>query len=108
MHHTRCGCSRSLAPASSTSWLPPLARRPAGAELFVEEGAHVFIQTRRQEALDDAVELIGRNVTGGQGDATDLDDLDRSYDTVKLVRHRQAGKGASVLGPAVRTTAGPS
>lgn len=27
----------------------------AGAKLFVEEGAHVFIQARRQEALDDAV-----------------------------------------------------
>jgi NAD(P)-dependent dehydrogenase (short-subunit alcohol dehydrogenase family) len=26
----------------------------AGAKLFVEEGAHVFIQARRQEALDDA------------------------------------------------------
>ncbi|MGW6929296.1 SDR family NAD(P)-dependent oxidoreductase [Lentzea sp. NPDC054927] len=25
----------------------------AGAKLFVEEGAHVFIQARRQEALDD-------------------------------------------------------
>jgi hypothetical protein len=27
----------------------------AGAKLFVEEGAHVFIQGRRPEALDDAV-----------------------------------------------------
>src|SRR3954470_7307985 len=55
----------------------------AGAKLFVEEGAHVFIQARRQEALDDAVELIGRNVTAVQGDAAELDDLDRLYDTVK-------------------------
>jgi NAD(P)-dependent dehydrogenase (short-subunit alcohol dehydrogenase family) len=55
----------------------------AGAKLFVEEGAHVFIQARRQEALDDAVKLIGRNVTAVQGDAADLDDLDRLYDTVK-------------------------
>jgi NADP-dependent 3-hydroxy acid dehydrogenase YdfG len=38
----------------------------AGATLFVEEGAHVFIQARRQEALDDAVKLIGRNVTAVQ------------------------------------------
>jgi NADP-dependent 3-hydroxy acid dehydrogenase YdfG len=37
-----------------------------GAKLFVEEGAHVFIQARRQEALDDADELIGRNVTAVQ------------------------------------------
>src|SRR3954451_22120134 len=55
----------------------------AGATLFVEEGAHVFIQARRQEALDGAVALIGRNVTAVQGDATDLDDLDRLYNTVK-------------------------
>src|SRR5450755_3327411 len=55
----------------------------AGAKLFVDEGAHVFISGRRQEALDEAVKLIGRNVTGVQGDAADLDDLDRLYDTVR-------------------------
>ncbi|MEU8628950.1 SDR family oxidoreductase [Streptomyces sp. NPDC048669] len=55
----------------------------AGAKLFVEEGAHVFITGRRQEALDDAVKVIGRNVTAVQGDAADLDDLDRLYETVK-------------------------
>lgn len=55
----------------------------AGAKLFVDEGAHVFITGRRQETLDEAVEQIGRNVTGVQGDAADLDDLDRLYDTVK-------------------------
>jgi NAD(P)-dependent dehydrogenase (short-subunit alcohol dehydrogenase family) len=55
----------------------------AGAKLFVDEGAHVFISGRRQEALDDAVELIGRNVTAVQGDAADLDDLDRLFDVVK-------------------------
>jgi NAD(P)-dependent dehydrogenase (short-subunit alcohol dehydrogenase family) len=55
----------------------------AGAKLFVDEGAHVFISGRRQEALDDAVKLVGRNVTGVQGDAADLDDLDRLFDTVK-------------------------
>ena len=30
----------------------------AGAKLFVDEGAHVFITGRRQEALDEAVKLI--------------------------------------------------
>ena len=55
----------------------------AGAKLFVDEGAHVFITGRRQDALDEAVKQIGRNVTGVQGDAADLDDLDRLYDTVK-------------------------
>ncbi len=55
----------------------------AGAELFVDEGAYVFISGRRQEALDEAVKLIGRNVTAVQGDAADLDDLDRLFDTVR-------------------------
>jgi NAD(P)-dependent dehydrogenase (short-subunit alcohol dehydrogenase family) len=55
----------------------------AGAKVFVDEGAHVFITGRRQEAVDEAVELIGRNVTGVQGDSADLGDLDRLFDTVK-------------------------
>jgi NAD(P)-dependent dehydrogenase (short-subunit alcohol dehydrogenase family) len=55
----------------------------ATAKLFVEEGAHVFITGRRQEALDEAVKTIGRKVTGVQGDAANLDDLDRLYDTVR-------------------------
>ncbi|MGW3284630.1 SDR family NAD(P)-dependent oxidoreductase [Streptomyces sp. NPDC001002] len=55
----------------------------AGAKLFVEEGAHVFITGRRQGALDDAVKVIGRNVTAVRGDAADLDDLDRLYETVR-------------------------
>jgi NAD(P)-dependent dehydrogenase (short-subunit alcohol dehydrogenase family) len=55
----------------------------AGAKLFVEEGAYVFISGRRKDALDEAIELIGRNVTGVQGDSANLDDLDRLYDTVK-------------------------
>jgi NAD(P)-dependent dehydrogenase (short-subunit alcohol dehydrogenase family) len=55
----------------------------ATAQLFVEEGAYVFITGRRQEALDEAVKLIGRNVTGVQGDAANLDDLDRLYEVVK-------------------------
>ena len=39
----------------------------AGAKLFVEEGAHVFIKARRQEALDDAVKLIGSNAGRSPG-----------------------------------------
>jgi NAD(P)-dependent dehydrogenase (short-subunit alcohol dehydrogenase family) len=54
----------------------------AGAKLFVDEGAHVFISGRRKDALDEAVKLIGGNVTGVQGDAANLDDLDRSFETV--------------------------
>src|SRR3984957_16212142 len=55
----------------------------AGAKLFVDEGAHVFISGRRKDALDQAVEQIGRNVTGVQGDSADLGDLDRLFDEVK-------------------------
>src|ERR1700684_1318660 len=55
----------------------------AGAKLFVDEGAHVFISGRRQQGVDEAVKLIGRNVTGVQGDSANLDDLDRLFDTVK-------------------------
>src|ERR1700761_912418 len=55
----------------------------AGAKLFVDEGAHVFITGRRKDALDQAVEQIGRNVTGVQGDSADLHDLGRLFDTVK-------------------------
>ena len=55
----------------------------AGATSFVEEGAHVFITGRRKDALEEAVERIGRNVTGVRADSADLDDLDRLYDTVK-------------------------
>jgi NAD(P)-dependent dehydrogenase (short-subunit alcohol dehydrogenase family) len=55
----------------------------ATAKLFVSEGAYVFITGRRQKELDDAVEHIGRNVTGVQGDVSKLADLDRLYETVK-------------------------
>src|ERR1700730_4509961 len=58
------------------------------ARRFVEEGAYVFITGRRQEALDEAVKLIGRNVTGVRGDAAKVDALDRLFDTVK----REKGK----------------
>jgi len=60
----------------------------ATAKLFVEEGAYVFITGRRQDALDKAVKARGRNVTGVQGDAGVLADLDRLYDVVK----REKGK----------------
>ena len=60
----------------------------ATAKLFVEEGAYVFITGRRQKQLDDAVKAIGRNVTGVQGDASSLADLDRLYETVKKQKGR--------------------
>ena len=54
----------------------------AAAKLFVKEGAYVFITGRRQKELDEAVEAIGSNVTGVQGDIAKLTDLDRLYEIV--------------------------
>jgi NAD(P)-dependent dehydrogenase (short-subunit alcohol dehydrogenase family) len=77
----------------------------ASAKRFVEEGAYVFITGRRQDALDEAVQLIGRNVTGVRGDAANLDDLDHLFDTVRNQKGKidilfaSAGKGEpAVLG----------
>jgi NAD(P)-dependent dehydrogenase (short-subunit alcohol dehydrogenase family) len=55
----------------------------ATAELFVSEGAHVFIMGRRQKELDEAVKAIGGNISGVQGDVAKLADLDRLYEAVK-------------------------
>jgi len=61
----------------------------ATAQLFVTEGAYVFITGRRQSELDAAVKQIGKNnVTGVQGDVSNLADLDRLYDTVKQQKGR--------------------
>lgn len=60
----------------------------ATAKLFVQEGAHVFITGRRQEALDQAVKEIGKNVTGVRGDAANLEDLDRLFEAVKKEKGR--------------------
>ncbi len=55
----------------------------ATAQRFVAEGAQVFITGRRQSELDKAVTLIGGNVTGVQGDVSNLADLDRLFETVR-------------------------
>ena len=55
----------------------------ATAKLFIEEGANAFITGRDKARLDKAVKEIGKNVTGVLGDAANLDDLDRLYDTVR-------------------------
>jgi NAD(P)-dependent dehydrogenase (short-subunit alcohol dehydrogenase family) len=55
----------------------------ATAKTFVAEGAYVFITGRRQKELDEAAKAIGKNVTGVQGDAGNLADLDRLFATVK-------------------------
>ena len=55
----------------------------ATAKRFVSEGAYVFITGRRQKELDVALSEIGKNVVGIQGDVSNLEDLDRLYNTVK-------------------------
>ena len=60
----------------------------ATAKLFVEEGAYVFITGRSQEMLDKAIKEIGKNVTGVQGDAGNLADLDRLFEIVKNEKGR--------------------
>jgi NAD(P)-dependent dehydrogenase (short-subunit alcohol dehydrogenase family) len=58
----------------------------ATANLFVKEGAYGFITGRRQKELDEAVNAIATNVSGVQGDAANLADLDRLYETVSQVK----------------------
>src|SRR5712691_8116104 len=60
----------------------------ATAKQFVNEGAHVFITARRNAQLAAAVKEIGRNVTGVQGDVSNLGDLDRLFAQIK----REKGK----------------
>jgi NAD(P)-dependent dehydrogenase (short-subunit alcohol dehydrogenase family) len=60
----------------------------ATAKQFVSEGAYVFITGRRAAELDTAAREIGRNVTAVQGDASNLDDLDRLFTQIK----REKGK----------------
>jgi NAD(P)-dependent dehydrogenase (short-subunit alcohol dehydrogenase family) len=55
----------------------------ATAKRFVAEGAYVFITGRRQTELDAAVKEIGENVTGVQGDVSNLADLDRLFATIE-------------------------
>ncbi|MEK4670025.1 SDR family NAD(P)-dependent oxidoreductase [Niallia sp. FSL R7-0271] len=55
----------------------------ATALKFVNEGAYVYITGRRQNELDKAVNQIGKNVTGVQGDISKLEDLDKLYDIIK-------------------------
>ena len=70
----------------------------ATAKRFVDEGAYVFITGRREEGeLDAAVKEIGHDVTGVQGDASKLADIDTLYAAVK---EQKASSILSLLMPA--------
>jgi NAD(P)-dependent dehydrogenase (short-subunit alcohol dehydrogenase family) len=60
----------------------------ATAKHFVNEGAYVFITGRREMELDAAVKEIGSNVTGVQGDVSNLGDLDRLFAQIKREKGR--------------------
>jgi NAD(P)-dependent dehydrogenase (short-subunit alcohol dehydrogenase family) len=60
----------------------------ATAKQFVNEGAYVYISGRRDTELAAAVKEIGKNVTGIQGDVSNLGDLDRLFAKIK----REKGK----------------
>jgi NAD(P)-dependent dehydrogenase (short-subunit alcohol dehydrogenase family) len=60
----------------------------ATAKRFVSEGAYVYITGRRESELASAIKEIGRNVTGVQGDVSDLGDLDRLFAQIRREKGR--------------------
>jgi NAD(P)-dependent dehydrogenase (short-subunit alcohol dehydrogenase family) len=75
----------------------------ATAKQFVNEGAYVFVTGRRDPELAAAVKEIGRNVTGVQGDVSNLGDLDRLFAQIK----REKGKVDVVFANAGAATYAP-
>ena len=55
----------------------------ATAKQFVNEGAYVFINGRREAELAAAKKQIGKNVTAIQGDVSNLHDLDRLFAQIR-------------------------
>jgi NAD(P)-dependent dehydrogenase (short-subunit alcohol dehydrogenase family) len=60
----------------------------ATAQRFIAEGAFVFITGRRQAELDAAVQTLGSQAFGIQGDVSNLADLDRAVATIKEQKGR--------------------
>jgi NAD(P)-dependent dehydrogenase (short-subunit alcohol dehydrogenase family) len=82
----------------------------ATAKHFVNEGAYVFITGRRDAELAAAVKEIGRNVTGIQGDVSNLSDLDRLFAQIKREKDRLdivfANAGVAKYAPIGKITEG--
>jgi NAD(P)-dependent dehydrogenase (short-subunit alcohol dehydrogenase family) len=60
----------------------------ATAKRFAAEGAFVFMNGRTRETLSAAVEAVGGNARGIQGDVASLPDLDRLFEVVKTEKGR--------------------
>lgn len=60
----------------------------ASAIRFANEGAQVVIVGRRQDQLDNALQLIGHDALAIQADVSSLDDLDRLFAEVKAASGR--------------------
>ena len=58
------------------------------AEVFIREGAFVFITGRRKPQLDEAVTKLGEQAVGIQADAGKLGDLERMYAEIKEKKGR--------------------
>jgi len=80
----------------------------ATAKQFVHEGAYVFITGRREPELAGAVKEIGINVSGVQGDVSDLDDLDRPFAQINREKGRLdvvfANAGGATFAPLGKIT----
>lgn len=58
------------------------------AQIFIHEGAFVFITGRRQPQLDQAVAKLGEHAAGIRADAGKLGDLDEMYAEIKKTKGR--------------------
>src|SRR5216683_1335790 len=80
----------------------------ATAKQFVHEGAYVFITGRREPELARAVKEIEKNVTGVQGDVSNLGDLDRLFAQIKQEKGKLdivfANAGGAKLAPLDKIT----
>ncbi len=60
----------------------------ATAQRFIEEGAYVFLTGRREAELNAAVQQLGENSRGVQGDVAAAADLDRLFETIRQEKGR--------------------
>jgi len=72
----------------------------ASARLFAEQGAHVVITGRRQQALEDAVRAIGPSAVAIRGDVADPD---HHREVADFVRDRFAGVDIYMANAGVNT-----